>query len=169
MRFYESQYRERIGYDFYCDIASRTVEARRMKGWTQEQLADASGIKADRVARLEAVQARFYLDDVRKLSAALDVSTDWLVEAELDSQIGECLYLVSLERFPDFKFYQKATSKRMAFLRAHERASKVCRFLEPRDRAIVQLVGVPVTDKDLQREFRGPISKDADIVLPDES
>ena len=128
-----------------------------MKGWTQEQLADASGIKADRVARLEAVQARFYLDDVRKLSAALD------------SQIGECLYLVSLERFPDFKFYQKATSKRMAFLRAHERASKVCRFLEPRDRAIVQLVGVPVTDKDLQREFRGPISKDADIVLPDES
>ncbi len=28
MRFYESQYRERIGYDFYCDIASRTVEAK---------------------------------------------------------------------------------------------------------------------------------------------
>lgn len=168
MRFFETDTVERIGYDFYCDVACRIVEARNTKEWTQAQLAKVSGISEARIARLEAVQARIYLDDVKKLAEALNASEDWLLEAEIDSQVGECLYLVSVERFPNFQLYQKSTSKRMAFLQAHERVSKECRWMGPRDRAIVKLVGVPTTDQELKATFPGKISVENDTILQDE-
>lgn len=39
MRFYESSIIERIGYDFYCDIAINIVDKRKLLGLTQEELA----------------------------------------------------------------------------------------------------------------------------------
>lgn len=39
MKYYNPEVIERIGYDFYADIAERIVETRKKKGWTQEQLA----------------------------------------------------------------------------------------------------------------------------------
>ena len=35
MKFYESQTLERIGFDFYCDIANNIVKARKEKQLTQ--------------------------------------------------------------------------------------------------------------------------------------
>lgn len=169
MKFFDSPTRERIGYDFYCDVARRVVEARTAKGLTQEQLARASGISLSRLERLEAVQLRFYLEDLKKLSEELGVSVDWLIEAEIDSQSGECLYLVSLERLPDFSLYQRSTSKRLALLQLCERLSGQVRFMEARDRAIVHLVGVPVADQELKAKFKNKIAKDSDEILPDEA
>lgn len=116
MKFYESQTLERIGFDFYCDIANNIVKARKEKQLTQEELATKANIRLSRLSGIENVKIRLDLDDLKKLSRTLDVSVDWLINADLDSQYGECLYLIWPESVPDFKLYKKATSKRMAFL-----------------------------------------------------
>lgn len=154
MRFYESNTLERIGFDFYCDIAGRIAEARKRKDWTQEALAEASGIKLSRIVAMENVKIRIYLTDLEKLSKALDVTENWLIDAKIDSQIGECLYLVWPESMPDFKMYQKATSKRMAFLLWDRRLKESgVRHNSSRERFFVKLVGVPVTKKEIQDKF----------------
>lgn len=158
---------ERIGYDFYCDIANRIVEGRKRKGWTQGQLAEAAGISKARISEMEGVKIRFSLPDIEALAKALDVSVDWLIEAELDSNIGECLYLVWNENFDSLKLYQRATSTRLAFLKMNERLKKSFRWLEPRDRVYVRLVGVPVTNEELGRRFPKRGTEKEDYIEPD--
>ena len=111
MRFYESQILERVGFDFYCDIACNIVKARKEKQLTQEELAAKAKIRLSRLSGIENVRTRIDVDDLEKLSQVLDVSIDWLIDADLDSQYGECLYLIWPESMPDFKLYKKATSK----------------------------------------------------------
>lgn len=170
MKFYNSLSTERIGYDFYCDIANKMVEGRKLKGWTQADLAKASGLKVSRISDMENVKFRFTLPDVEKLAKALDVSVDWLIEAHLDCRGKECLYLVWNERLESWKPYQKATSARMAFLKAYQRicVESWSRWSEPRDRAIVKLVGVPVEKAELEAIFPRRTSGD-DPVFPDEN
>lgn len=122
MKFYESQTLERIGFDFYCDIANNIVKARKEKQLTQEELATKANIRLSRLSGIENVKIRLDLDDLKKLSRTLDVSVDWLINADLDSQYGECLYLIWPESVPDFKLYKKATSKRMALLSMQDKA-----------------------------------------------
>ena len=121
MKFYNTLTTERIGYDFYCDIAEQIVKARKEKSWTQEDLAKASGIKISRLRDMENVKIRFKLPDIEQLAKVLDVTADWLIGAQLDRGGKECLYLVWNETFVAFKPYQKATSARMAFLKAYQR------------------------------------------------
>lgn len=45
MKFYNSAIEEKIGYDFYCDIANNIVELRKSMGLTQKDLAERTGIK----------------------------------------------------------------------------------------------------------------------------
>ena len=45
MRFYDSISTERVGSDFYCDIANNIVKIREEKGYTQKILADMADIK----------------------------------------------------------------------------------------------------------------------------
>lgn len=168
MRFIESRNLERIGFDFYCDVANNIVKARKEKNLTQEELATKAKIKLSRLSRIENVKVRLDLDDLEKLSKTLDVSIDWLIDADLDSQYGECLYLIWLESIPDFKLYKKATSKRMAFL-LYDRSFKEAgvRYSSSRERFFVKLVGVPITEKEFQRRF--PKRTDEDLSLePDE-
>ena len=169
MRYIESRTIERIGYDFYCDIAQRMVEGRALKGWTQEQLAKEAGMSPARISEMELVKFRFRLPDVERIAKALDVSVDWLIQAEIDDQAGECLYLVWGERSPHIKLYQKATSRRMAFFKHYERL-KECgvRFLDPRERAFVQLVGRPVTQRFLEANFPKRGKQADDPVEPNE-
>lgn len=164
MRFYESQTLERIGFDFYCDVANNIVNACREKRLTQKELALKAKIKLSRLAGIEGLKIRLDLDDLEKLSQVLDVSVDWLIDADLDSQYGECLYLIWMETMPDFKLYKKATSKRMAFL-LYDRAFKKAhvRYDSRRERFFVKLVGVPVTEKEFQRRF--PKRTDEDLPL----
>lgn len=154
MRFYGDSILERIGYDFYCDIAINIVDRRKALGLTQEQLAKKAGIKLSRLSKIESIQYRIKLDEVEHLAKALDVTVNNLINAKIDSQVGECMYIVSLER-GDCKLYQKATSKRMAFFKLEKRLNDVgvSLFSNPRDRAVVELVGVPVTKQELQDKF----------------
>lgn len=154
MRYFETQTLERIGFDFYCDVANNIVKARQNKGWTQKVLAKESGIKESRLSGIEAMRIRLDLDDLNKLSKVLDVTVNWLIDAEIDSQIGDCTYLIWTESMPDFKLYKKATSKRMAFL-LFDKKIKDCgvRYVSPRERFFVKLVGVPVTDKEIRDKF----------------
>lgn len=95
------------------------------------------------------------------------MSVDWLIEAELDSNIGECLYLVWNENADSLKLYQRATSTRLAFLKMNERLKKLFRWLEPRDRVYVRLVGVPVTNEELGRRFPKRGTEKEDYIEPD--
>ena len=154
MRYFETQSLERIGFDFYCDIANNIVKARKNKGWTQKELSKQSGIKESRLSQIESVKVRISLDVLEKLAEALDVTVNWLIDAEIDSQVGDCLYLVWPDSTPDFKIYQKATSKRMAFL-MFDKWMKEWRvaYNSARDRFFVKLVGVPITKKEVQDKF----------------
>ena len=152
MKYYNSLVKERIGYDFYCDIAERIVEGRKQNDWTQERIAEEAGLSVNRIRSLEGVKTRITISDVNKIAKALGVSSDWLIDAELDFHGKECLYLVWNEKLDEFKPYQTATSSRMAFLKAYQRICFECyrRWFEPRDRAIVQLVGVPIEQAELE-------------------
>lgn len=152
MKFYGNSILERIGYDFYCDVAINIVDKRKALGLTQEQLAKKSGIKLSRLSAIENVKYRIRLDEVENLAEALDVTVNNLINAELDSQVGDCLYLVYIEGCEDFKLYQKATSKRMAFLKLEKYLNDkgLTYFSTPRTRVLVKLVGVPVTEQELQ-------------------
>ena len=154
MRYFETHTLERVGFDFYCDVANNIAKARKEKQLTQEELAKNAKIKLSRLSGIENVKIRLDLDDLERLSLALDVSIDWLIDADLDNQYGECLYLIWPESSPYFKLYKKATSKRMAFL-LFDRAVKEAqvRYNSSRERFFVELVGVPITKKEFQRRF----------------
>lgn len=144
---------ERIGYDFYCDIAINIVDKRKKLGLTQEELAKKAGIKLNRLISLENVKYRIRLDEVEKLAKALEVTVNNLIDATLDSQVGDCLYLVGLEGWENsWYMYQAATSKRMAFLTLEKRLNDtgVSLFSNARERALVKLVGVPVTKQEFE-------------------
>lgn len=160
MRFFETQTIERIGYDFYCDISNNIVKARQSKKWTQKKLAEESGIKESLLSRIENVRVRIDLDVLEKLSKVLDVTVNWLIDAEIDSQVGDCLYVVWAEHVSDFKLYQKATSKRMAFLMFDKKLKEIGVGYNSRERFFVKLVGVPVTDKEIKDKFPKRTSED---------
>ena len=151
MRSYMDFGIETIGYDFYCDIAINIVDGRKKLGMTIQELSDKTQIKLSRLRKIENVQSRIHLNEIKLLSTALEVTVNNLINATLDSQIGKCLYTVHLESNKDFKLYSEATSKRMAFLELEEKLNKqgVTWFSTPRTRVIVELVGVPITKQQL--------------------
>lgn len=168
MRFYESQTLERIGFDFYCDIANNIVKARQSKSLTQKELAEKAKIKYARLRGIEEMKLRLDLDDLEKLAEVLEVTIDWLIDAEFDSQVGECRYLVWSESSTDFKIYQDASSKRMAFLLFDQALKKArVKYNSPRERVFVELVGIPVAERDFQSEFSKRTEEDLPLE-PDE-
>ena len=146
---------ERIGFDFYADIAVRIVSARKEKGLTQKQLTELLGWPDGRLQSLEAVGRRIMAQDLEDLSKALGVSINYLLEAYNDSPIGDCLYLVWTDACKDMKLYVKAPNSRMAIFELEKNVKKngVCMWSNARDRATVQRVGVPV-DADRLRDQR---------------
>ena len=62
------------------EIFGRNVrQARKDKGWTQEQLAFEAGVKRAYLSEVENGQRNVSLDVVEKLAKALDVSSDVLM------------------------------------------------------------------------------------------
>lgn len=152
MRFIDTKCYEKVGYDFYCDIAMNVVNRRKQLGVTQEELAIKTKIKLSRLSKIENVQLRIRLDEIELLANALDMTVNNLINETVDNQVGDCLYLVYIEGHEDFKLYQKAENKRMAFLLKEKYLNSIgltC-FSTPRTRVIVQLVGVPITKQELK-------------------
>lgn len=151
LKFYDGNI-ERIGYDFYCDIAINIVNKREALGLTQAELAEKTGIKVSRLSKIEGVKYRIKLEEIECIAKALDVTVNNLINAEMDSQVGECLYIIWVDGHEDFKLYSKATSKRLAFLKLEKKLNDggLTWFSTPRTRVFVELVGKPVTQQELQ-------------------
>ena len=152
MNFYRDNIIEKIGYDFYCDIAINIVNKRKELGLTQEELAKNTKIKLSRLGKIENVQYRIKLDEIELLSKALDMTVNNLINAKMDSQVGDCRYLAYMEGHEEFKLYSDASSKRMAFLKIekHLNTQGLTWFGTPRTRVLVVLVGVPITKQELE-------------------
>lgn len=62
------------------------------------------------------------------------------------------MYIVTLEDVKGLELYSKASSKRMAFLKLEQRLNNkgISFFSDSRGRALVKLVGVPITDQELK-------------------
>lgn len=152
MKFYTDNTIEKIGYDFYCDIAINIVNKRKELGMTQEELSKKTEIKLSRLSKIENVQLRIRLDEIESLANALDVTVNNLINQNIERQGGDCLYLVYIEGNEDLKLYSNAENKRMAFLKLekHLNDQGLTWFSTPRTRIFVELVGVPVVKKELQ-------------------
>lgn len=152
MKFYTGNILEKIGYDFYCDIAINIVDKRKELGLTQEELSEKVKIKLSRLRKIENVQYRIRLDEIERLANALDVTVNNLINSEIDSQVGDCRYLVYMENHEDFKLYIDASNKRMAFLKLEKNLNDqgLTWFSTPRTRVFVELVGVPVVKEELK-------------------
>lgn len=152
MRYYPNHIVEKIGYDFYCDIAINVVNKRKELGMTQEELSKKTGIKLARLIKIENVQVRIGLDEIESLAKALDVTVNNLINSTVEMQGGDCRYLVYPEDVEGFKLYSDAENKRMAFLKLEKHLNKqgVTLFSNSRTRVFVQLVGVPLVKKELQ-------------------
>ncbi len=152
MKFYLGTMIEKIGYDFYCDVAINVVNKRKALNMTQEELSKKSGIKLARLRKIENVKIRTTLDDIEALAKVLDVTVNNLMNTTLESQVGECLYLVYPEELEELKLYSRADNKRMAFLKLEKRLNErgVTLLENSRSRVFVKLVGQPVTKQELQ-------------------
>ncbi|AZV58853.1 helix-turn-helix transcriptional regulator [Clostridium sp. AWRP] len=164
MKFYEDDILEKIGYDFYCDIAINIVNRRKELGLTQGELAKEARIKLSRLRKIEAVQYRIRLDEIECLAKTLDVTVNNLINSEIESQAGDCLYLVYVENCENFQLYSRASNKRMAFLKLEKKLNDkgFTWFSTPRTRVFVKLVGVPVVKRELEDKLPR-VKKDQEI------
>lgn len=152
LRYFEDPVTKRLGYDFYADIAENIVAQRKQHDWTQEDLARESKVKIGRIRRIEEVTTRIWLRELEAIAKALSVSELFLTGEDPVSKAGECLFTVAPSSCTKFSLYAKAQTYGLAFLKIHQLNACV-RMFQPRDRAIVTLKGVPVTDEELQAKF----------------
>ena len=65
-------------------FAERLREARKIKSWTQGQLADRMGWHQSKVSRLETEVGPASLDDVNALACVIECSRGWLLGLSLE-------------------------------------------------------------------------------------
>ena len=66
---------------YNSETVSRRIKAgRALKGWTQEDLAEFSGVKHANIARYETGETIPGLDNAYKIAAALGKSLNWLCD-----------------------------------------------------------------------------------------
>jgi len=61
---------------------SNIAKLRKAKGWTQEILADASGVNRTMIARFETTNANMTIETAKKLADALGCTIDKLIGKE---------------------------------------------------------------------------------------
>ncbi len=69
-------------------LEQRIIDARKNKGWTQTQLANALGVNLKNVSRYELGQAKPSFEAAAKLAKALGVSLDYLSGLKEDNNSG---------------------------------------------------------------------------------
>jgi transcriptional regulator with XRE-family HTH domain len=67
----------------------RLREAREMRGYKQEQLADRAKMPATTIAHFEAGTRKPSFDSLRKLAIALEITTDYLLGRVDDPELAE--------------------------------------------------------------------------------
>jgi transcriptional regulator with XRE-family HTH domain len=67
----------------------RLREAREMRGYKQEKLADRAGMPATTIAHFEAGTRKPSFDSLRKLAIALEITTDYLLGRVDDPELAQ--------------------------------------------------------------------------------
>jgi len=172
---------QKFGFDFYCDIAKRIVKERKNNEMSQRQLADASNIKLSVIERMENVQRRIGYYELASLAKALHCSVEHLVEAEPLYGDKDCLFIVYSEAYSEackkrnrdvlnefgrgLYLYIEAKSFKQAVFE-WEKKFKMDRtpYWSARDRAIVELVGIPVSESQLIEASRPNIESNRELI-----
>ena len=59
--------------DIYKRIGFNLLKKRRLKGWTQEQLAEKSGVSRSRISKIEYGKENFYIESLFLLAQSLEI------------------------------------------------------------------------------------------------
>lgn len=62
------------------NIAERLRSARKAKGWSQAQLAEAAGLPQPEISKFERGTRRIYADDLQIIAGCLGVPPGWFLE-----------------------------------------------------------------------------------------
>jgi ribosome-binding protein aMBF1 (putative translation factor) len=62
----------------HFDIANAILRARIRKGWSQEELANLSGLRQSRIANIEAGMANPTVSELQKVFKVLEITTTFL-------------------------------------------------------------------------------------------
>jgi len=172
---------QKFGFDFYCDIAKKIVKERKNNEMSQRQLADDSNIKLSVIERIENVQRRIGYYELASLAKALHCSVEYLIGAEPLYGDKDCLFVVYSEAYAEsckkysqdvldelnrgLYLYIKAKSFKQAVFE-WEKKFKIYRtpYWSGRDRAIVELVGVPVSESRLIKASKPNIESNRELI-----
>jgi len=105
------------------DIGARIRDARRRRGWTQDQLAQAVGVTRAAVAQWETGRAGQVTGNLTKIAASLETGVEYLMHgddkrAPLLAQQGDELAILRLYRecTPDDRQLLLRTARRLAMV-----------------------------------------------------
>ncbi|HAW12498.1 MAG TPA: transcriptional regulator, partial [Erysipelotrichaceae bacterium] len=65
------------------NLSERITEQRRIKGWSQEELAYRLGVSRQAVSKWESSQSTPDLERIIQMSELFGVTTDWLLKGEI--------------------------------------------------------------------------------------
>ena len=74
-------------------FSRRLATARKQKGWTQQQMAEVTGIHVSQIKRYESGETQASIEVLRKLAIALSVTTDALLFDDQERGPSELLKL----------------------------------------------------------------------------
>lgn len=89
-------------------FSARVIAMRKQKGWTQQNLADASSIHVQQIKRYEAGSAQPTAEALKKLALALHVTSDFLLFEEGERGPDDDMALL-FEAISDFSEAEKET------------------------------------------------------------
>jgi transcriptional regulator with XRE-family HTH domain len=94
----EAEFPEIAGIDLPCVLASNVYRLRKDRGLTQEQLAEAVGVRQPRIAEVERGDSNPRLDTLEKLAFALGVPTFALLDPDYLDRADEPAPAVEYQR-----------------------------------------------------------------------
>ena len=101
-------------------FADKLIALRKKKGWSQEELAEKMNVSRQAVSKWESAQSLPDLGKILALSALFDVTTDYLLKDELESETSvtqeatPTLRGVSLAQARAYLEHRKAAAKQIA-------------------------------------------------------
>lgn len=67
-------------------IGAKVLYYRRLKGWTQKELSDASGVSRSRISDIECGKGPYNIESILLIAQALEVEYQLLMEKKLKRQ-----------------------------------------------------------------------------------
>ena len=84
----------------YAEVGARIWQIRKARGWTREKLAEMADISVQFLADIERGAKNMTVTTLRKLCAALSVSTDFIVNDTAPAAEEEALWLELYRALP---------------------------------------------------------------------